>query len=159
NAQPIALPDISLSSGRWLTLEEGGGVKLSYLVSGADLPFDTQISVYWSSTPDLDGRLGDAAATYQITTEDQKHQDDTTPKTFLPPQSHFVAGHQAPADGASSLWVVADPSLPGSPPFGTIRESREDNNIGAIRIAPLVLNVVTHGFKPLPLPLSTWSSF
>ena len=142
-----------------MTLKEGGGVKLSYLVSGADLPFDTQISVYWSSTPDLDGRLGDAAAMYQITTADQKHQDDTTPKTFLLTHSQFVVGHQAPADGAKYLVVVADPSLPGSAVFGTIPELREDNNIGAIRIDPFVLNVVTHGFNPYPLTSVSWPYF
>jgi hypothetical protein len=158
NAQPLALPDISLSSGRWLTLEEGGGVKLSYLVSGAAIPFDTRIVVYWSSTPDLDGRLGDVAATYDITTADQKAQDDATPKTFFLEHSQFVAGLQVPPDGATYLVVVADPaSTLGPPGFGTIPESREDNNLGAIPITPLVLNVVTHGFKPFVL--QTWSSF
>ena len=130
----------------WLPLEKKGGFEVAYSVNNVDLPADTTIAAYWSTTKDLTGEIGTTpAAVHKIAADDRKVS--LAPRTIDFIHDDFIGNQATPPSTAKFLVIVADPP-DAAHPHGLIVEVDEGNNVTALRLVPLVVNVVTHGFNP-----------
>jgi hypothetical protein len=112
NVQALALPDLSPT----LQWDPEGGVDLGYTVGSAPVPTDTTVDLYWSSTSDISGAIGDpiSAATQDIAA-------GTAEGASVPVQL-TASDLGDPPVGAAYLLAVADPD-------NLIVESDKTNNV------------------------------
>ena len=180
NVENLALPDIAVvtndASGVptnffWNPLANGGGFTFTYRVNNpGDQPLpDSEINFYWQSPLGFTNTLAyeftlDSAAVDSegnSATDDGVHQIVVTQHEMLsqyltdpslgtsPSPPDPSPGNIPVSPSADLLSAVIDPA-DGGHPSGRILETDETNNQYAISVVPLVVEVVSPGFNPLP---------
>lgn len=146
----------------WNSDAAGGGFTFTYRVTnplGVAIP-NALIRFDWATGPDVSDVIADAAAyQYWLDTPEKK-----TPglHTITVTQDELNAGHRSPPvingglGTATDLLMRVDPTY-STEPFGTVQETDEANNMADLRVVPLVVDVLSHGFKPDPN--ESWSDF
>ena len=150
NVIPLTLPDIEMGKVRWLSLEQDGGIEASYFIRNADIGSTMRLNLYWSSDKTFEWTLDDLAATLIISNSELLTRNEVTPKTIRIAHSLFII--KTPPTYANYLIAFVDPldlaALQSmTPSFGDIPETNEANNVDTVKLVPLVINVVTHGFN------------
>ena len=161
----------------WRPLEDGGGFVFSYHIdnsTGVDFP-NTTIDFYWAMGEQESDKLADERA-YSFNLNDEALPAGVTivsgGNDLTASGDHAVfARHEAltagnrspavigndPAERATHLVMVVDPSGEGQlGSSGNVVETNEYNNVVALEVVPLVVNVLTHGFNPNPFD---WGGF
>lgn len=138
------------------TVNEGGGFTFTYQVTNfTENPVpDTTIKIYWGALlPGADANdepvAHELAFVFQLNGTDDgsgKARNAAGEHTIHVRPSELL--QQAPtSDSDNTLIMVIDP-VDQSHPFGRVAESNEQNNKQFIRLLPLIVDVVTHGFNP-----------
>ena len=146
NVKSLQLPDIALQGASWLSVENGGGISISYFVRDADLPLGSQIQLYWSADTALSADDRHAAA-FSLDTAGLTSRDDANPKTIQVTHARFIQDAAAPRADEKYLLIDTNSTIAPNP----IIDSDSTNDRGSVKIVPLVLNIVTHGFNPAGL--------
>jgi probable HAF family extracellular repeat protein len=134
NVAAVALPDLAVTPLSFSIAD--GGLDHGYTISGASLPVATNIDLDWASGTTLDTVIGNP-----ITRTATETAEGTYPLHAIPEQL------ATPPGGAKYLLVVADQG--GSDhPGGLLVETDKSNNLSKIKRPPIVVNIVTHGFRP-----------
>jgi hypothetical protein len=146
-------PQMDVETGvegfHWDSLENGGGFTFSYEVEEF-VPKGTQIRFMWTNGPSSDN---EAETALLLTLDDSPLPPGVTGSGDLRKEGHHTVrvqhsalnrGHRSPVSGEKEypyLVMVLDSEE-------KIPEVVETNR-AALKVVPLVVNVVTHGFQPV----------
>ncbi len=164
----------------WNSAEEGGGFTFSYVVQGDSylieelIPDEAKIQFFWAETPQMNSasEITDLAFELELgATEMESGVEIIGAGSVLTPEERDLKSpgkhtirvmHVGMKKGSRTPVIDNLPNeqmhylvMSLDPPSeededGVAWELDEENNLAALKIVPLVVNVVTHGFLPYP---------